>query len=143
MLPISICNALDRSFKNFWCGFPKDKSRNLSLKSWSSICMPHNPGGLGIRDMKSTNLALIAKLGWNILNNSDNIWVQLLQKKYIRYENFLTSLPTLISGQLHGYLHYLISSLCQNSYIIGTCQLHLYQNLLFQELISGIKEFLI
>jgi hypothetical protein len=91
MLPVSICNMLDRSFKNFWWGFPKDKSRNLSLKSWSSICLPRSQRGLGIRDMKSTNLALIAKLGWKILNNSDNIWVQFLQKKYIRYGNFLTS----------------------------------------------------
>jgi hypothetical protein len=31
-----------------------------------------------------------------ILNNFENIWVQLLQKKYIKYGNFLTS-PTLIS----------------------------------------------
>ncbi|XP_062176085.1 uncharacterized protein LOC133881146 [Alnus glutinosa] len=91
MLPVSICKMLDRSFKNFWWGFPKDKSRNLSLKSWSSICLPRSQGGLGIRDMKSTNLALISKLGWKILNNSDNIWVQFLQKKYIRYGNFLTS----------------------------------------------------
>jgi hypothetical protein len=98
MLTVSICKTLDRSFKNLWWGFPKDKSRNLSLKSSSSICMPRNQGGLGIQDMKSTNLAHIAKLGWKILNNSDNNWVQLLQKKCIRYGNFLTSPPTTLAS---------------------------------------------
>jgi hypothetical protein len=44
--------------------------------------------------MKSINLALIAKLGWKILNKSLNIWMHLLQKKYIRYENFLTFPPS-------------------------------------------------
>jgi ABC-type maltose transport system permease subunit len=33
LLPISFSNSLDRIFKKNWWGFPKDKSRNLSLKS--------------------------------------------------------------------------------------------------------------
>jgi hypothetical protein len=60
--------------------------------------MPRNQGGLGIQDMKSTNLALITKLGWKIPNNSENTWVQLLQKQYIKYENFLTSPTPLLTS---------------------------------------------
>jgi hypothetical protein len=33
LLPDGFCHNLDNAFKNFWWGFPKDKSRNLSLKS--------------------------------------------------------------------------------------------------------------
>jgi hypothetical protein len=33
LLPDGFCHKLDLAFKNFWWGFPKDKSRNLSLKS--------------------------------------------------------------------------------------------------------------
>jgi hypothetical protein len=51
------------SFKKIWLGFPKDKSRNLSLKSWSSICLLKKVGGLGFRRMLEFNLSLIAKLG--------------------------------------------------------------------------------
>jgi hypothetical protein len=40
LLPTSICSSLDRAFKKFWWGFPKDKARNLFLKSWNSICLP-------------------------------------------------------------------------------------------------------
>jgi hypothetical protein len=65
LLPNSICTALDRLFKKNWWGFSKGKSRNLCLKSWSSMCTPRNLGGHGFRFMKATNLAL-AKLGWKI-----------------------------------------------------------------------------
>jgi hypothetical protein len=78
--------------------------------------MPRNQGGLGIRDMKSINLALIAKLGWKILNNSKNIWVQLLQKKYIKYENFLSSpTPTLTSWFWKGI------RMCKSLLQSGSC----------------------
>jgi hypothetical protein len=45
LLPTSLGSSLDKIFKNFWWGFPKDKSTNLSLKSWSSIYLPKEAGG--------------------------------------------------------------------------------------------------
>jgi hypothetical protein len=71
LYPNSLCSSLDRHFQNFWWDFPKGKSRNLCLKSWSSICMPRAQGGLGIKDMKSANLALLTKLGWTFINQAD------------------------------------------------------------------------
>jgi hypothetical protein len=91
LLPRSISTSLDRLFKNFWWGFPANKSRNLSLKSWSSICIPRDEGGLGIKNMHEFNLALIAKLGWKLLSNSDCLWVNQLQRKYLKYGDFLSS----------------------------------------------------
>jgi hypothetical protein len=94
LLPRSISTSLDIIFKNFWWGFPINKSRNLSLKSWNSICTPKVEGGLGFRKMHDFNLALIAKLGWKLLSNSDCLWVKQLQKKYIKYIDFLSSPAT-------------------------------------------------
>lgn len=74
-LPSSVSNALDKNFEDFWWGFPKGKNRNLSLKSWSSVCIPRKLGGLGFRLMKNMNLALLAKLGWKLLSNSNHLWV--------------------------------------------------------------------
>ena len=33
LIPNSCCKELDKTFKNFWWGFPSKKSRNLSLKA--------------------------------------------------------------------------------------------------------------
>jgi hypothetical protein len=95
LMPISFTSSLDRIFKKFWWGFPKDRSRNLSLKSWSSIYLPKHEGGLGFRRMHVFNLSLITKLGWKMISNTDCLWVRQLQKKYIKYGDFLSS-PNLV-----------------------------------------------
>ena len=101
LLPDSICHKLDKIFKYFWWGFPKGKSRNLSLKSWRSMCTPRQVGRMGFRLMKDVNLALIAKLGWKLLTKFDYVWVSPLIAKYIKYENFFTHLQLL--QRLYGY----------------------------------------
>jgi hypothetical protein len=75
LLPKSIYSQFDKVFKNFLWGFPSLKTRNLSLKSWNSICTLKALGGLGMRSMKDVNLALITKLGWKLLTGSDSLWV--------------------------------------------------------------------
>jgi hypothetical protein len=103
LLPTIVSSSLDKAFKNFWWGFPMGKSRNLSLKSWSSICSPRVEGGLGFKRMHEFNLALVAKLGWKLLTNSDCLWVNQLQKKYIKYGDFLSSpFPTTASWLWKG-----------------------------------------
>jgi hypothetical protein len=83
LLPKSIYSQLDRVFKNFWWDFPASKTRNLSLKSWNSICTTKALGGLGIRRMKDVNLALISKLGWKLLTGSESLWASQLTGKYL------------------------------------------------------------
>jgi hypothetical protein len=100
LIPNSCCKALDRAFKNFLWGFPPKKTRNLSLKAWDSICTPKALGGLGIRKMREVNLALISKLGWQLLNNSDTLWVSQLQGKYLNSTSFLSPSPISSSSWL-------------------------------------------
>ena len=100
LLPKSFCRMLDQMFKNFWWGFPPEKFRNLSFKSWNFLCSPKALGGLGIRLMEEVNLTLISKLGWKLLTQSNSLWVGQLQGKYISFGSFLPPLPILL---LLGY----------------------------------------
>jgi hypothetical protein len=90
MFPDILCHCLDKAFRNFWWGFPKGKTYNLPLKSWSSICLPKDQGGLGFRLMKDINVSLIAKLGWKLLSNHDALWIALFKEKYIKYGTLLS-----------------------------------------------------
>jgi hypothetical protein len=83
-----------------WWDFPTDRSRNLSLKSWSSICSPKAEGGLGFKRMHDFNVTLVAKLGWKMLTKSDCLWVNQLQTKYIKYGDFLSSPSSLTASWL-------------------------------------------
>jgi hypothetical protein len=66
------------------------RRRVLSLKAWGSLCKPKEMGGLGLRRMREVNLALISKLGWNLLNNTDLMWVSQLHCKYLSSCSFLS-----------------------------------------------------
>jgi len=88
--PDILCCRLDTSFKNFWWGFPKGKNHNLSLKSWNSLCLPKDHGGMGFRLMKDINISLITKFGWKILSNHDCLWVSIFKEKYIKYGSLIS-----------------------------------------------------
>jgi hypothetical protein len=103
LLPKIFCRKLDQLFMNFWWAFSPKKIRNLSLKSWNSICSPKALGGLGFRKMEEVNLALISKLGWKLLSPSDSMWVNQLQGKYLLSGSFLFPPPPLPILPFHGY----------------------------------------
>ena len=52
------------------------------LVSWVKICRPKAEGGLGIRMPREMNKALIAKVGWRLLNDKESLWATVLRSKY-------------------------------------------------------------
>jgi len=52
-----------------------------STRIW--LQTPKRFGGLGIREARLTNLALLGKLVWNMLHNKDKLWVKVLSHKYM------------------------------------------------------------
>jgi hypothetical protein len=87
--PRGLCKDLDSASRKFWWGFNDSKSHNLSLLAWSKICSPTSLGGLGIRLMSNHNSALLAKLGWKILNRENLLWIRASCSKYLRQMDLL------------------------------------------------------
>jgi hypothetical protein len=97
VLPISIISFLDRIFKKFWRGFPKEKSKNLSLKSWSSIFLSREARGLGFRQMHEFNLPnrvgnfyqiLIVSRSNNFIINTSNKRISFLLQVPLQHHGF-------------------------------------------------------
>ena len=77
-----VCASLDQIQRNFlWGG--NNENRKLALVKWSSICTPKAHGGLGIRDTRSMNKALLAKRRWQLCSKSDSLWSNILKAKYL------------------------------------------------------------
>ncbi|XP_072064253.1 uncharacterized protein [Arachis hypogaea] len=61
--------------------------KGLPLVKWEVTITPKKAGGLGIRDTSCANMALLGKLVWDCLNNSEKLWVQVLKHKYLRNQS--------------------------------------------------------
>lgn len=58
-LPTKIINQIDKMMRRFWWGDQNDKMKLHTIKR-SEICKRIGELGLGIRDLGSNNLALLA-----------------------------------------------------------------------------------
>ncbi|XP_024177848.1 uncharacterized protein LOC112183741 [Rosa chinensis] len=92
--PSSLLKHLSTCARNFiWYG---DLSkRKLVIVSWRQVCVPKKEGGLGLRDLKSLNLAALISLSWSTLT-SGSIWSSYASQRFsiccnMKYRYFRSS----------------------------------------------------
>ena len=61
-IPDTLCDELTSMIRNFRWG-QKDDERKLAWLSWEKLSMPKSRGGMGFKQLKLFNLALLAKQG--------------------------------------------------------------------------------
>lgn len=72
LLPTKTTNDLKALMRKFFWG-KIDRQRFMSFIAWAKICQPFDQGGLGIRDIKLFNEALVLKAVWQVASNSDRL----------------------------------------------------------------------
>ena len=66
----------------------KDEKK-LAWMSWEKMCLPKEKGGMGFRDLKLFNLALLAKQGWRLQTNTSSLFYCVYKAKYFPRCDFL------------------------------------------------------
>ena len=84
----SLCKDLSSLVSKFWWGQKSDE-RKIPWVSWDKLCKSKNEGGMGFRDLKAFNLALLAKQGWRLLQNTNSLFHHVFQAKYFAGRSFL------------------------------------------------------
>ena len=73
-LPVGVIEVIDRSRRHcLWR--KKDKDKVNSLAAWGMVCLPKNKGGLGIRNLKLQNAAILLKHLHKFYNDDNTPWV--------------------------------------------------------------------
>ncbi|XP_010424774.1 PREDICTED: uncharacterized protein LOC104709936 [Camelina sativa] len=105
-LPVSLCKQIQSVFTRFWWDDKADK-RKMCWVAWDSLTQPKYAGGLGFRDVEQFNDALLAKIGWRLLNEPNSLLAKVLLNKYCNSSTFLTcsSSPRVAS---HGWRRILV-----------------------------------
>ncbi|XP_026385158.1 uncharacterized protein LOC113280792 [Papaver somniferum] len=55
--------------------------KKINWIAWKRACIPKKAGGLGIRNLKQTNIALIAKWTWRFSTEKTQLWRKITQSK--------------------------------------------------------------
>ncbi|CAL5418073.1 unnamed protein product [Camellia sinensis] len=87
-LPQAFCSKLNSFIRNFWWKGDPD-NRGICWAKWTHMTNPKSVGGMGLRDFKDFNLALLAKQGWRLLSNPDSYWARMYKGLYFPHSSFL------------------------------------------------------
>ena len=80
-LPGKLCDNLDAMCARLWWG-QIGEERKIHQKSWSFLTQSKKEGGMGFIDIRSFNLAMLAKQGWRLLQDKNSPLYSCFKVKY-------------------------------------------------------------
>lgn len=80
MLPGYLLRSIEAVIWSLWWG--NGRSKTMAWLSWEQMCKAKSHGGLGFRDLKSFNLAMLAKQGWRLMHSPDSLLGRIFQARY-------------------------------------------------------------
>lgn len=69
LLPLSMCDSIQKIMNAFWWNSKGSNSQGIHWLSWTRMAVPKCCGGLGFKRLHEFNLALLAKQGLRLLES--------------------------------------------------------------------------
>jgi hypothetical protein len=88
LIPKGLCDHMESQISNFWWGSNVDK-RKIHWVNWKKTCKAKSKGGMGFKDLRAFNEALLAKQGWRLITNPSSLVARVLKAKYYPNCDFL------------------------------------------------------
>ncbi|XP_035544681.1 uncharacterized protein LOC118348042 [Juglans regia] len=80
-LPASIASRIEKLQRDFlWSGLGDE--RKFHLVGWENVCSPLRDGGLGVRNVRAFNKALLGKWLWRYNHERGALWKGVVDMKY-------------------------------------------------------------
>lgn len=90
LIPANIWESIERRMNGFWWG-QGQSGRGIRWMAWEKLCVSKYGGGLGVKNLRSFNLAMLAKQGWRILNEENPLVSKLFKARYFPKTDFLNA----------------------------------------------------
>ncbi|KAL8146388.1 hypothetical protein AgCh_004218 [Apium graveolens] len=91
LLPLEITKEIEKCLSKFWWKSSKSARRGVIWMSWERMSKHKAAGGLGFRNFRDFNLAMLGKQAWRFLTNPDSLVSKLYKARYFADTNFLNS----------------------------------------------------
>jgi len=90
LLSKTTCKKVRSPMANYWWGSSAN-SKRIHWQSWERLTYPKAVGGMGFRDTRNFNLAMLGKQGWRLLMFPDSLCARVLKGRYYNDSSFLTT----------------------------------------------------
>lgn len=91
LIPISILHELQRMLNGYWWGGKREVRQGINWLAWGRMCSSKRKGGMGFRDFRSFNLALLCKQVWRFLTNTNTLCYRVFKSKYFPNGDLLST----------------------------------------------------
>lgn len=89
-LPQGLCDNISGMLAKFWWG-STHLSKGMHWMAWDKLCFPKERGGLGFRNIRGFNQALLAKQSWRMLRSPDSLVARVFKGKYFAQTDILSA----------------------------------------------------
>uniref|UniRef100_A0A803QQJ5 Reverse transcriptase n=1 Tax=Cannabis sativa TaxID=3483 RepID=A0A803QQJ5_CANSA len=90
LFPLKTCKAIESVMSKYWWQSSK-QSRGVSWLSWNKLCNHKNVGGLGFKDLRQYNIALLGKQSWRLLMHDSALVTKVFKARYFPNSSFLAA----------------------------------------------------
>ncbi|KAL8108560.1 hypothetical protein AgCh_024870 [Apium graveolens] len=91
LLPLHLCQDLEKLMCKFWWKSNSQKERSIHWQSWSNMSKKKSEGGMGFRNVRDFNVALLGKQGWRLLKYPDKLVSRVFKARYYPEGSFLNA----------------------------------------------------
>ena len=82
LLPDSLLEDIEKMLNSFWWGHNATNSKGIHWMSWERLSTPKCFGGMGLKNLKAFNMAMIGKEAWKLVTSPNSLIIKLLKAKY-------------------------------------------------------------
>ena len=90
-LPVKLCDELNTMCARFWWG-QIGNEKKIHWKIWNILSQPKKEGGIGFRELRSFNLAILAKQGWRLIQEQGSLLYGYFKVRYFPRGSFLEAI---------------------------------------------------